>query len=63
MNTIHICSDCDTILTTENTQQYEGFDAGGFIVGRPFGVQKSSFLKCDKCFDLAIDNHLENQYG
>jgi hypothetical protein len=51
------------MLTPENTQQYDGFDAGGFIVGRPFNVSKSSFLKCDECFDRAIDNHLENQYS
>jgi hypothetical protein len=63
MNIIHTCADCDTMLTPENTQQYEGFDPGGFIVGKPFGVRKSSFLKCDECFERAIDNHLENQYN
>ena len=63
MNTIHICADSDTMLTPENTQQYDGFDAGGFSVGSPFNVSKSSFVKCDECFDRAIDNHLENQYS
>jgi hypothetical protein len=58
-----ICSDCDTELTQENTQEHEGFDASGYIVGKPFGAIKSWFIKCDDCFNRAIDNHLENQYS
>jgi hypothetical protein len=58
-----ICSDCDTILTPENTQQHEGFDSRSYVIGKPFGVIKSWFIKCDDCFDRAIDNHLENQYS
>lgn len=62
MDTRLICADCDTTLTPENTQQHEGFDAGGYVVGKPYNALKSAFIKCDDCFDRAIDNHLENQY-
>jgi hypothetical protein len=58
-----ICSDCDTELTQENTQQHEGFDASGYAVAKPFNALKSWFIKCDDCFDRAIDNYLENQYS
>lgn len=57
-----ICSDCDTELTNENTQSHMGFDATGYTVGKPFGALKSWFIKCDDCFDRAIDIHLASQY-
>lgn len=60
---IIICSDCDTVLTPENTKQHEGFDSSGYTAGKAFGALKSWFIKCDDCFDRAIDNHLENQYS
>jgi len=58
-----ICSGCDTELTAENTQNYKGFDAGSYVIGKPYNALKSWFIKCDDCFDRAIDNHLENQYN
>jgi hypothetical protein len=63
MNERIICADCDTVLTPENTKEHEGFDAGGYVVGKPFGAIKSWFIKCDDCFNRAIDNHLENLYS
>ena len=57
------CSDCDTTLTPENTQQHDGFDAGSYVVGKPYNTVKSWFIKCDDCFEKAIDNHLENLYN
>ena len=57
-----ICSNCDTELTPENTQEHEGFDASGYAVGKIFGAIKSWFINCDDCFNEAIDIHLANQY-
>jgi hypothetical protein len=58
-----ICSECETELNTQNTQEHEGFDASGYTAGKPFGALKSWFIKCDDCFNRAIDNHLENLYS
>jgi hypothetical protein len=63
MKPIMICSDCDTEITPENSQNHLGFDATGYTVGKPFGALKSWFIKCDDCFDRAIDNYLENLYS
>ena len=63
METRMTCADCDTELTPENTQQHEGFDASSYVVGKPYNALKSWFIKCDNCFESAIDNHLANLYS
>lgn len=39
-----------------------GFDDTGYTVAKPFGALRSWFIKCDDCFDRAIDIYLANQY-
>lgn len=58
-----ICCDCDTFLTSENTEEHKGFDARNYHWGRACGMDRQSFIKCDDCFNKAIDNYLENQYS
>ena len=63
METRMTCADCETFLTPENTEQHDYFDASGYVVGKPYKALKSWFIKCDDCFERAIDNHLDNQYN
>jgi hypothetical protein len=60
------CWACETKLTPENTQSYEGFDEGNYKMSLIYSggqLPKESFQKCDACFDSDIDNYLENLYN